>query len=255
MQHLSAQERRRLLTALWPQLPAEISQWIVKQLDVRGLMTFARLSRGLNALVYSDDELWRDADPVPRAYAHGLMLANSRRKLIQRGMRTKSDECAPFVITLGSHHVDAGTAGDDMPAVVSPSLVCQTPRFGLTPQYYAGHEALVAQGTRSPAIKDKKIYNEEHVLRLIEQAFVSHPSVCPDEQPLLLMTSARTQISNRLLYECMERFGVRNIYSSDSETFALYSHGLTDGMVVDVGYECTTIVPVVEGALVATLHC
>jgi actin-related protein len=98
-------------------------------------------------------------------------------------------------------------------------------------------------------IKDKQVLNTEYMLHLVEQAFVAHSCASPDEQPLLLAASARVQISDRLLYECMERFNVPAIATAESEILALYSHGQTDGVVVDVGYECTIIIPIVEGML------
>jgi hypothetical protein len=249
-QDVSSQERARLLTGLWPQLPVEISQCIIKQLDARGLMTFARLSKGINAFVYRDNKLWQDVG-VNHSYSKGLMLANSHRKLTQREMKRKvNPEVMAFVIVLGSHHIDAGFAGDDMPEVVSPSLLCQLRRFGQAPRYFAGQETkFVANGTNLPVIKDKQVLNTKYMLHLVEQAFVSHSCASPDEQPLLLAASARVQISDRLLYECMERFNVPAIATAESEILALYSHGQTDGIVVDVGYECTIIIPIVEGTL------
>ncbi len=216
-------------------------------------MRFACTSKGTQTLVYSDNQLWQAAD-VTRSYSKELKLATSNRRLIQREIRNKgkdgNETVMALVVALGSHHIDAGMAGDDIPDIVVPSLVCQVKSFGEQPQLFAGHEAaLIPSGTKILPIQKKQITNTKYLLHLIEQVYVSHPCADFEYQPLLLSFSARNMVSDydELMYECLQRFNIPVIAAVESETLALYTHGQTDGIVVDVGYECTTIVPVEEG--------
>ena len=250
MQHVSSHERSNTLLELWPQLPVEISYHIIRQLDAKGLMALACVTKGSNTVIYDDTKLWRDL-AVNHHFPKDLALADSYRKLIQREAKNKPNRIfvATMMVALGSHHVDAGVAGDELPDLVIPSAVQMvTGRLGQR-QHYAGQDAKhITSGSSGTVMHEKKIINIEHVVQLIEQVYVSHPQAQFD-QPLILGVSARNLQSelDRLMYACCERLDVPAIACVASEELALYSHGYNNGMVVDVGYEWTTIIPIVDG--------
>ncbi|MFX0066526.1 MAG: actin, cytoplasmic 2 [Candidatus Hermodarchaeota archaeon] len=164
----------------------------------------------------------------------------------------------PLVIENGSIYSKNGFAGEDQPRSIWSTLIgypifqniMSHGEFRL-PDYYVGEEAKNLQGVL------KIIYPIEHGVisdwgameKIWYYTFHNDLRINPSEHPVLLTEAPLNPIRNKEKMQeiLFETFNIPALYISNQSVLALYASGRTTGVVVDVGGDVTTIVPIYEG--------
>ncbi|MFX1255344.1 MAG: actin, cytoplasmic 2 [Promethearchaeota archaeon] len=164
----------------------------------------------------------------------------------------------PIVIENGSAYSKNGFAGEDQPRSIWPTLIGYPKYQTLIPNkggrvrdYYIGKEAKNLQGVL------KLIYPIEHGIindwgtmeKIWGYTFHKDLQINPAEHPVLLTEPPLTPTGYRekMTEILFETFNIPALYISNQSVLALYASGRTTGVVVDIGGDVTTIVPIYEG--------
>lgn len=166
-----------------------------------------------------------------------------------------------IIIDNGSYSCKAGFSQDDMPRVEIPTVLGKPSSLGKDIDYndeelnqldiFVGEEAISKGGIldlkypiKKGRIEDfdtmKKIWNHIFYNELLAEA-KSHP-VIVSESPY-----APYEDKLKMAQVLFEELNVENLYMTNTSTLALYANGRTTGIVVDIGYEMTSCVPIYEG--------
>jgi len=168
-----------------------------------------------------------------------------------------------IVIDNGSYSCKAGFSEDDMPRVEIPTVLGKPSSKGEEENedkdddelnqldIFVGDEAISKGGIldlKYPIIKGriedfdtmKKLWNHIFYNELLAEA-KSHP-VIVSESPF-----APYEDKLKMAEALFEYLNVENLYMTNTSTLALYANGRTTGIVVDIGYEMTSCVPIYEG--------
>ena len=162
----------------------------------------------------------------------------------------------PVVIDTGTGFTKAGFAGAEIPRAVFPSVLGvpkETVQMigGKNVDFYVGHEAFVKNdlvSIRQP-IENGNIVNWDDIEKLWHNTFYNELLVVPDQYPVILTEKQNTPQQNRekSIQLLFETFQVPGFYSGIQSVFALFSCGLTTGIVWDAGEGDSCVVPIYEG--------
>ena len=161
-----------------------------------------------------------------------------------------------IVIDTGTGFTKAGFAGSDNPKSTFPTVIGvpkETMQVigGKNVDFYVGHEAFLKEdlvNIRRP-MENGSIINWDEIEKLWHHTFYNELLVVPDQYPVILtekenVTQQSREKSIQLLFETFE---VPGYYSGVQSIFALFSCGLTTGIVWDAGDGYSSVVPIYEG--------
>lgn len=161
-----------------------------------------------------------------------------------------------IVVDIGSGITKAGFSGEDGPRSVFSSVVGKPKMPGIIvgmeqKEYYVGEEALSKLDIMNfhyPVVKGE-ILDWNKFETILHYLFYSELKVVPEEISILITESPLNPKSNRakLAETLFETFNVQKLHIANSSMLALYSYGITSGIVVDSGYGITSCVPIYEG--------
>lgn len=161
-----------------------------------------------------------------------------------------------IVVDIGSGITKAGFSGEDGPRSVFNSVVGKPKMPGILvgmeqKENYVGEEALSKleiMNFNYPVVQGEiKDWNKFETL--LHYIFYSELKVAPEDVSILIAESPLNPKKNRekLAETLFETFNVQNIHIANSSMLALYSYGITSGIVIDSGFGLTSVVPVYEG--------
>lgn len=171
------------------------------------------------------------------------------------------DTAQTIVVDIGSGYCKAGFSTDKKPRSEFPSIVGNLRHKGSfigcqDQDTYAGNQAMSKIGLLNVQypIKYGFIANWNDFTTLLRYTFEDELRVNYAEHPLILTESSRSDQRQRekLLQVIFETFQVPSFYLGKQPIFSIYSSGQKTGISVDIGYEMTQIVPVVEGSIVSS---
>ena len=161
-----------------------------------------------------------------------------------------------IVVDIGSGITKAGFSGEDGPRAVFSSIVGKPKMPGMIvgmeqKEHYVGEEALSKLDIMDfyhPVVKGE-ITDWNKFETILHYLFYSELKVVPEEISILITESPLNPKKNRekLAETLFETFNVQKLHIANSSMLALYSYGITSGIVVDSGYGITSCVPVYEG--------
>lgn len=163
-----------------------------------------------------------------------------------------------IILDCGTGVVKAGFAGDDAPSSVFPTVVGH-PKHSPTPMvatnstcdYFVGSEAQWNRGMldmRSP-IQHGVVTDWDDMEKIWDHVFRRELRVEPEQNQVLLTEPPLNPKQNkeRTAQIMFEKFGCAGIYFGMQSVMALYSYGLSTGLVVDSGEGVTQLVPIFDG--------
>ena len=166
-----------------------------------------------------------------------------------------------IIIDNGTNTIKAGFSGDEMPKIeVRTVLGFPTSQGGDDKKVeknseqidiFVGEEALSKGGILKLEypIKGGVINDYETMEKLWKHIFYNELLADTKSQPIILTESPFAEYYNkREMAECIfEKLNSDEVYIANSSVLSLYANGRTTGMVVDVGYQKSSCVPVYEG--------
>ena len=163
------------------------------------------------------------------------------------------NESNVIVIDNGSYMIRAGSAGEEGPSCIIPTLVGKPKRShmcGGKEELYIGDKAEEKRAilNNERPIKNGVITNWDNMENLWSYTF-SKLNKLPEEYPILMTEPLNSSKEDRehiteILFETYDAY---SFCMQPSATFALYASGKTAGCVVDCGYEKSRVIPVYEG--------
>uniref|UniRef100_A0A7S2K1R8 Actin-related protein 2 n=1 Tax=Leptocylindrus danicus TaxID=163516 RepID=A0A7S2K1R8_9STRA len=153
-----------------------------------------------------------------------------------------------LVCDQGSGCLKIGSAGDNQPSNTIPSLVARDAESGLN---CVGEDALKYPQCKS-FITNGIVRDWDALDRLWDMAFRSKLGLDDaSNHKILLSEQPFNPLDNRkmMLERLFETFLFGAVNFSSQAMLSLYAQGLLTGVVVDIGYESTNIVPVYDGFL------
>lgn len=166
-----------------------------------------------------------------------------------------NDEEDPTVLELGSFEIKAGYAGDSRPRVVEPAVLGKRKKtlgvfvmLGASsgPESSVCSEAMKSTFTCTYVMAGPSV-NWEGVERIWSHIFYTklsqRPEFCPVlvTIPIMSSTKFREDILNLIFHE----LGSRAAYLAVASIMPLRAKGIATGVVVDSGYNCTYVTPVI----------
>jgi len=166
-----------------------------------------------------------------------------------------AEDLSAVVIDNGSGMIKAGTADNDLPTAIFPSIIGRaryTKLSGLEDTMeYIGDDATQKRGVLnlSYPVEHGVITNWDDMTKIWDYMYSSHLRCETDAAGVHLTEAPRNPTTNReqMLQIFFERFQVPQFYVSIQAVLALYASGRTTGIVFDAGDGVTHMVPVVQG--------
>jgi hypothetical protein len=159
-----------------------------------------------------------------------------------------------FIVDVGSYSIKAGFAGSKAPHHILRSVA----HLGGT-NLLLGAEALRIPGEVTRAIYDGRIIAQEamdylwdNIFALVEGRAMIRTTSMTIESPILIATCpTMKQCHSDFLYESMLRkYRFPAFYIANQAVLSLFAAGKRTGLVVEMGYDCSYVVPVCEGAVI-----
>ncbi|MFI2238652.1 rod shape-determining protein [Streptomyces chrestomyceticus] len=164
----------------------------------------------------------------------------------------ETDIQAP-VIDLGSANVRAGFAGEDAPRTVFSDIVGTPKDARASRRVYVGDEARGMSSTLHIVhpVRNGSVTDQSGVEAVLRHALVDELRIEPSEQPVLVTepVDGTQDHRERLARVLFDSFKVPALQVVDTSSLALCAAGRTTGVVVDVGWERSTAVVIVDGVL------
>jgi actin-related protein len=161
-----------------------------------------------------------------------------------------------IIIDNGSNSCKAGFSDDDMPTVDIPTVIGypkDQDEVGDSDQRdtIVGEEALSKVGILNNfyPIRKGEIVDLQKIQEIWKHIFYSELIADTKTHPVIMTDSVFSDYKSRdkmaeILFNDMN---IENLYITNTSTLALYANGKTTGLVVDIGYETTSCVPIYEG--------
>ncbi|VDK23030.1 unnamed protein product, partial [Anisakis simplex] len=153
-----------------------------------------------------------------------------------------------IVLDNGAGFIKAGFAGDDAPQAVFPSIVGHPKTRGQ--RSYVGDEA---QSKRrilnvNRPIEDGIVTNWDDMEKILHHTFNNELRVAPEEHSVLIADPPVNIRENReKMSEMMsETFHVRECSFVTQQQLSLLATGRSTGVVIDLGYDSTYVVPIIN---------
>ncbi|KII72876.1 Actin, adductor muscle [Thelohanellus kitauei] len=161
-----------------------------------------------------------------------------------------------IILDNGSGTCKVGFSGQSMPIVEFPTIVAEPKHKNLMTlsfqkDYFLGHEASKKRGIvaiKYP-VKNGVVIDWDGMERIWEYIYRNELRVVPEQYPVLITDTPFNPKTNRerMAQIFFERFHSPGLYISLQAALAIYSNGLTTGLVLDSGDGVTHTVPIVEG--------
>jgi actin-related protein 4 len=165
------------------------------------------------------------------------------------------DEISAIVLDPGAYTTRIGYAGEDTPKANIPSFCGY---FGAREQVFKHGYYLVSDTEINTLHADMNVTNPfqdgvildwEANISLWHYSFTERLRANPAEHPLLVTEPAWNTQQNRqkCLEVCFEKFNVPAFYMAKQPVLASYAIGKHTALVVDLGAQMASVVPVSEG--------
>lgn len=160
-----------------------------------------------------------------------------------------------IIIDNGSNTCKAGFSDDDMPRVEIPTVYGSPSQEGggATDQLdtFVGEEAISKGGIldiKNPIIKGEFL-DWEGMEKIWKHIFYNELMAETKSHPVIMSEAAFSKHENKreMAEVLFEKLNIDSLYITNSSTLALYANGRTTGIVIDVGFETTSCVPIYEG--------
>lgn len=170
------------------------------------------------------------------------------------------EESTIFVIDNGSYMIKAGFADDAKPRAIFPTVVGRQRYHGMVmvgmqrKDTFVGDEAFAKHNSWRLSVKRPVehgiITNWDDMEKVWHHMFYNEiKTIAPEESSILISEPHNNPSYTRekTIQIMFETFCVENMYIESAASLALYSHGMTSGIVIDSGFKSTRIIPVHEG--------
>ncbi|KAM0752722.1 Actin/actin-like protein [Meredithblackwellia eburnea MCA 4105] len=164
------------------------------------------------------------------------------------------DEVSAIVLDIGSYTTRAGYAGEDCPKTVFPTTFATVPPSTPdgTPSFVHGNNVHLwrPHAIHSNPISDGIPSDWDAISRVLDHAFRDRMRLDTLEDYPLLVTEAswNTKANREKMIElAFEQWNVPAYYSVDRAVMTAFASGKGSAMVLDVGDELTSVVPIYDG--------
>ncbi|KAI5476330.1 actin-related protein Arp4p [Pseudohyphozyma bogoriensis] len=161
------------------------------------------------------------------------------------------DEVSALVLDIGSNTTRAGYAGEDCPKTVFPTTFASIPSPD-SPTHIHGNSVHLYRPSaiHSSPITDGLITDWDAISRVLEHAFKDRlrlPTL--EDYPLLVTEPSWNTKENRekMIEEVFEKWDAPAYYAVDRAVMTAFASGKGSAMVLDVGDELTSVVPIYDG--------
>lgn len=157
------------------------------------------------------------------------------------------DEINAIVLDPGSFRTRIGYAGDDFPKIITPSYYTESVdkkrRFDDAIDYPKANQQV------KPILKDSVITDWDAALEQYQYYFDDILKIDYQEQPLLITEPVWNDMEYRqnLVETFYEKFDFPALYLAKSPTCVSFQQGRPNCIVVDIGHDSVSVVPVVDG--------
>ncbi|KAJ6229298.1 actin-7-related [Anaeramoeba flamelloides] len=166
------------------------------------------------------------------------------------------EDLKPLVFDNGTGIFKAGFGGEDQPRVVISTIVGSPKHTNIMDMmieksHYIGYEVQFTNKllTIKRPIENGVIRNWDDMEKIWHYAFYRTLKVDPEEHPVILTEAPLTprHIRETMTQIMLETFSVGKINIQISSVLALYACNKTTGVVVDMGFDQTFVVPIYDG--------
>ncbi len=181
------------------------------------------------------------------------VIAGGMLSSLQASSSSDGDIHQAIVIDNGSSIIRAGFVGDNSPRSVFPSIVGRPRHRNIikTKDYYVGDEVQSKKGilTIKYPIENGIVTNWDDMETIWQHTFSDALKINPAEHSVLLTEIPLNPKANRekTTQVMFETFNVPGVYLGNTGVLSLYASGRKTGLVVESGYNSTSIVPIYEG--------
>ena len=160
-----------------------------------------------------------------------------------------------IIIDNGSGYIKASLSGEEEPRAVFPSIIGHynykfQKHIGGEKDYFFGAEAEEKRGMLdlNYPIDRGEIKNWDYMEKIWDHIFINALKIAPEEHKVLITEASKNQKENRekIAQIMFETFCVPGLYIANPAVLSLYSYGKFTGVVVDLGYGTSQIVPIYE---------
>ncbi|MHA1732465.1 MAG: hypothetical protein ACTSU5_11010 [Promethearchaeota archaeon] len=166
----------------------------------------------------------------------------------------------PVVIDIGESTCKVGIAGEEKPIAIFPTIVGREKYRSVmvdtqvhTRSAYVGDDCANMRGVLkiSYPISRGSIMNWEDYYEILTHIFYNVLRIEPSQHPVIYIEHTMTPPDTReyIAQVLLDTYKVQSLFMANSSLLALFSVGLTDGLVLEVGEGNTYIVPVANGDL------
>lgn len=199
---------------------------------------------------HRSDDLWRKIyrQVNPKDY-NDYKLRTTWEHMTHRALTKKAPptDALSLVFHFGSINLQCGFAGDELPCAITPNLVKK-----YEGHYYAGSDVSHIDGglTIRPFIKREVV--SFPALEMMWEHSVSQLQhrLKDDLGTLILMSDMRKDPREKVTQVAFETWDTPMFYMASPQVTCVYATGMTSAIIVDVGYEITSIGVVYEGTLI-----
>ena len=159
----------------------------------------------------------------------------------------------PIIIDNGSGYIKAGVGGEEGPRSVFPSIIGHykfQKYIGGEKDYYVGAEAEEKRGMLdlNYPIDRGEIKNWDYMEKIWDHIFINALKIAPEEHKVLITEASKNQKENRykIAQIMFETYNIPGLYIANPTVLSLYGCGKFTGVVVDLGYGTSQIVPIYD---------
>jgi len=161
-----------------------------------------------------------------------------------------------IVIDNGSNTCKIGFSDDDMPREIPtvvgyPSDLDEKDMLADQMDIFVGEEALSKGGILKNyyPIRNGILREQDKMREIWKHIFYNELIAETKSHPVVLSEAPFAEYSNKkeMAEILFEKLNVEQLYITNSSTLALYANGKTTGVVIDIGYQTTSFVPIYEG--------
>lgn len=160
------------------------------------------------------------------------------------------DEVSAIVLDVGSHSTRAGYAGEDCPKTIFPTDFATVPTTPPTYIHGNGIHLYRPNAVLSSPITDGLVTDWDALSRTLDHAFTDRMRLTSlEDYPLLVTEPSWNTKENRekMVELAFEQWNAPAYYSVDRAVMSAFASGKGSAMVIDVGDELTSVVPIYDG--------